>query len=738
MFLATGASAATLTVTSATDGTSGSLRDTIASASPGDEILFDASLAAVPIVIAAGEIVIDKDLTITGLGRDLTILNTPTLANPNDEHWFFVVRSGIRARFASLSMVNKNGNNFGSGGILNDGDLTLEDCAIDGFSSFRGAPNVNRGTLHVVDSAFRNNRNDTPAHGGALSNEGLLYIRRSSFSNNWAYDGGGAIANFGYVEAEECLFERNRTFRLGGAILNGGAFHLSRSIVRDNYALYGGGGVVGGGGGLSIVESTFTNNTIGTRASYGGALIAGTSTILKNSTVHRNGVQDTGGHGAGIYNPASARIVLVNTTVTGNYLGSNGYGGAAGVENSGEAVLRGSLIAGNYAPLDPYCSPPIPGEVLSSDWQGAMTSLGHNFVGGCTAADLYSCSQPAACGGLVAQDRVGVAIEDVVETVPSQDPPALRALLAANGGPTPTVALLPESPAIDDIPPGECVDDGGSPLLTDQRGTSKPQGPGCDVGSFEFALPRGSGFWAHQCSGLGYAQLTPDEMQTLFDQVAAASPAFPECMPAGCEVLQAGTRGNDMREKAERDLLGLWLNVVTGRVTRGCPIDMPDLTSAANVGDALAELEVTVCDADASHGDLGASKDVAEAINNMGEDMELVAVEPSAVVQPGSSRSFTLAVVNMTDEVRSYDLTSQATWPVTLSLTRIHGLGPGQVALVTATLSAIGASAGQAGVVRVTASDRGSEAPLERTAAIRILVSDPRGPGGGRRIPRVE
>jgi hypothetical protein len=147
---------------------------------------------------------------------------------------------------------------------------------------------------------------------------------------------------------------------------------------------------------------------------------------------------------------------------------------------------------------------------------------------------------------------------------------------------------------------------------------------------------------------------------------------------------------------------------------------------------------MTVCDPDASRGDLGASKDLAEALNIMGEDMEVVAPESSAVVQPGGSRSFTLAVVNMTDEVRSYDLTSQATWPVTLSLARIHGLGPGQVALLTATLSAFGASAGQAGVVRVTASDRGSEAPLERTAAIRILIGDPHGPGGGQRIPRVE
>ena len=54
--------------------------------------------------------------------------------------------------------------------------------------------------------------------------------------------------------------------------------------------------------------------------------------------------------------------------------------------------------------------------------------------------------------------------------------------LANNGGPTNTLALLAGSPAIDRMPP---------PCSTgvDQRGTSRPQAGGCDIGAFELEAP---------------------------------------------------------------------------------------------------------------------------------------------------------------------------------------------------------------------------------------------------------
>lgn len=70
-------------------------------------------------------------------------------------------------------------------------------------------------------------------------------------------------------------------------------------------------------------------------------------------------------------------------------------------------------------------------------------------------------------------------------------PDILDPMLAPNGGPTLTHALVPSSPAIDAGGP-LCLDSTGKPLLTDQRGRPRPvdgNGDGmavCDIGAFEF------------------------------------------------------------------------------------------------------------------------------------------------------------------------------------------------------------------------------------------------------------
>ncbi|HXP85894.1 MAG TPA: choice-of-anchor Q domain-containing protein [Bryobacteraceae bacterium] len=64
--------------------------------------------------------------------------------------------------------------------------------------------------------------------------------------------------------------------------------------------------------------------------------------------------------------------------------------------------------------------------------------------------------------------------------------------LQNNGGPTPTIALLPTSPAVDAIPVSACTDFAGNPVKTDQRGVPRPQGRACDIGAFEL-VPTGVG-----------------------------------------------------------------------------------------------------------------------------------------------------------------------------------------------------------------------------------------------------
>src|SRR5690606_5687615 len=57
--------------------------------------------------------------------------------------------------------------------------------------------------------------------------------------------------------------------------------------------------------------------------------------------------------------------------------------------------------------------------------------------------------------------------------------------LADNGGPTPTHALFPNSPAIDQIPNAIGCD---IETRADQRGVLRPQGLGCDIGAYEFQI----------------------------------------------------------------------------------------------------------------------------------------------------------------------------------------------------------------------------------------------------------
>src|SRR5436190_6666983 len=65
---ATSARAATITVSNGNDSGSGSLRQAIVDASPGDTINFAPSVTTVS--LSSDELVIDKNLTITGPGAD--------------------------------------------------------------------------------------------------------------------------------------------------------------------------------------------------------------------------------------------------------------------------------------------------------------------------------------------------------------------------------------------------------------------------------------------------------------------------------------------------------------------------------------------------------------------------------------------------------------------------------------------------------------------------------------------
>ena len=76
----------------------------------------------------------------------------------------------------------------------------------------------------------------------------------------------------------------------------------------------------------------------------------------------------------------------------------------------------------------------------------------------------------------------GTGCDSTTESDQAIDPTAIFTSvlisLADNGGPTPTHALVKDSPAINSANNNDCV-------AHDQRGISRPQYNGCDIGSFE-------------------------------------------------------------------------------------------------------------------------------------------------------------------------------------------------------------------------------------------------------------
>jgi hypothetical protein len=147
-----------------------------------------------------------------------------------------------------------------------------------------------------------------------------------------------------------------------------------------------------------------------------------------------------------------------------------------------------TTIADNGGPAiqtAPQAAPAPPPTVTATDSLfaanlacfGTITDGGHNLSFG-----------NAGCPGAVADPKLGT--------------------LGNYGGPTETIPLLPGSAAIDAIPASDSSCGG-----TDQRGTARPGGSGCDIGAYEVPAPHIAGAAASatgQTTGRVTAQVTPD------------------------------------------------------------------------------------------------------------------------------------------------------------------------------------------------------------------------------------
>jgi hypothetical protein len=272
---------------------------------------------------------------------------------------------------------------------------------------------------------------------------------------------GGGIANFGTLTLSNSTVAGNRVGELystagdGGGIANFGILTLSNSTVAGNGAY--GYSVAGGGGIYNMDDLTVRCGTIsGNQAEFenfehqggsgGGIDNKGGTVTISNSTVAGN---DAGnrepGDGGGIYNDMGGTLTLNNATVSANSDGD--FFGGGGIYNDMSATLhsRNGIIAGNTGHNG-----------RSDDLNGDLGSLGHNLIGDGTAGS-------------------GFDPTDLVGTFHSPLDPMLGPL-QDNGGPTPTMALLAGSPALNAGDPTQLG-------VADQRGVVRSGG--VNIGAYQ-------------------------------------------------------------------------------------------------------------------------------------------------------------------------------------------------------------------------------------------------------------
>ena len=259
---------------------------------------------------------------------------------------------------------------------------------------------------------------------------------------------------------------------------------------------------------FTVLNSSIVGNQT---CGAGGAIVMDEGDFLRieNSTIAGNTAAENGGAIAS-YGGSESIVEIVNSTITGN---SGGWGGAIDQVSGGDLSLTYVTLAGNTADFegipcesdleaadDPHgAREPVQAQANGSganiqfdDEESVLTTFGSvialpvegpNCSGPILAADAlsstvshgYNFSDDSSCDLTGTGDRQ------------SAGDPALTAL-GPNGGPTETRPPTETSPLVDGVPLAQCQADGAAGISWDQRGITRPQRNGCDIGAVELVF----------------------------------------------------------------------------------------------------------------------------------------------------------------------------------------------------------------------------------------------------------
>jgi hypothetical protein len=492
-----GVDVATFRVLNDADSGPGSLRAAVAGTNAhagADTIVFDSAFfnGSRTITLTSGPLAITDSVTVTGSGAGLL-----TVSGNNASRIFAVDGPGILAVVIS-GLTLTGGRSAGSdletdvgGAVYNrDENLTLAGCVFTNNSAVTGGGAVGMayaGTLTMTDCTL--SANSTQRQGGAIRvvGGGTADIRNCTIAGNTAtFWGGGvslggitsnlsltgcrvtgnvtSVADGGGIDAEfvtlnECTVNGN-TAAVNGGGLHGNYLTVRNSTISNNVA--GGGGLVGVGGGIAVNNrltlsgsSVFNNGAI---RDGGGVGFRGSLTdvnLISNSTIANNRVTDPSvGRGGGVFIPnGSGAVTVQNSTIAGNSAAARNGGG--GIYSELASIINAQ-----------------PGLAISSSVVASNTATG--------APDIRADRIVVTFSAVGSQDGFTYPLSAGHNLPPGTD--LKLGPLADNGGPTPTIALLPGSPAID-------AGSNTGNLATDQRGFARVVGSAADIGAFEVQAP---------------------------------------------------------------------------------------------------------------------------------------------------------------------------------------------------------------------------------------------------------
>jgi CSLREA domain-containing protein len=281
---------------------------------------------------ATGDLDITDDLLILGAGDAVTAIDGNEI-----DRVLQVVGSGTSLEIQGVDITGGR-EDFGGGGILNEGVLTL------------------------VWSTVSDNYSDSDA-GGIYNNGGVVTVTDGLIvANDVGMGGAGILSSGGSLHVERTLVVENGACAPTGGVRSWN----SEAVIVDSYIAFNNGdpcgdagGVSNGGGGSMVISGTTIEGNFGTRG--GGIDLFDGDLLVVNSTITGNAATQVGG---GVY-VNSGSVHLANSTIAENFAGA---GGGLYKEIGAFVNIANSIIWGNSA-------------ADGLDCFGTIASLDYNLIG---------------------------------------------------------------------------------------------------------------------------------------------------------------------------------------------------------------------------------------------------------------------------------------------------------------------------------------------------------------------